>query len=160
MYDMKCAGDCGFGVGSGQGVGRRGWQCGKKTTLCTSGPSRTIISYTHYTIYKHQRKRIQGFNEICQQGRALGFDGKSLIHPKTVCVDDQAILTTKHHTHAHSTKYVTRRPPLLTSSETTSLPTNQVEAANEAFGPLDSELAHARKVLAAWEAATSQGLGM
>lgn len=59
-----------------------------------------------------------GFLAACAQGRALGFDGKSLIHPKTV------------------------------------------EAANEAFGPLEEELEHARKVLSAWQAATSQGQGV
>lgn len=59
----------------------------------------------------------EGFAAACKQGRALGFDGKSLIHPKTV------------------------------------------EAANEAFGPLEEEMEHARKVLAAWEAARSQGQG-
>jgi hypothetical protein len=26
----------------------------------------------------------QGFEEACEQGREFGFDGKSLIHPKTV----------------------------------------------------------------------------
>jgi citrate lyase subunit beta / citryl-CoA lyase len=27
-----------------------------------------------------------GFAEACRQGRALGFDGKSLIHPKTIAM--------------------------------------------------------------------------
>jgi hypothetical protein len=27
---------------------------------------------------------VQGLEQVCKQGRALGFDGKSLIHPKTV----------------------------------------------------------------------------
>lgn len=32
----------------------------------------------------------EGFAEACAQGRALGFDGKSLIHPKTVAAANQA----------------------------------------------------------------------
>lgn len=34
-----------------------------------------------------------------------------------------------------------------------------MEAANEAFGPIAEEIEHAQKVLAAWEAAKSQGQG-
>lgn len=56
-----------------------------------------------------------GFVAACQQGRELGFDGKSLIHPK------------------------------------------QIAAANGVFGPDEEEIARARAVLAAWEAATAEG---
>ena len=59
-----------------------------------------------------------GFRAACDQGRALGFDGKTLIHPR------------------------------------------QIDYANEAFGVSDAELAHARRVVAAWEEARSQGLGV
>jgi len=56
-----------------------------------------------------------GFAAMCRQGRELGFDGKSLIHPK------------------------------------------QVAMANEVFGPDEAELAHARAVIAAWDAAVAEG---
>jgi citrate lyase subunit beta/citryl-CoA lyase len=32
----------------------------------------------------------EGFAEICRQGRALGFDGKTLIHPKTIAAANAA----------------------------------------------------------------------
>ena len=31
-----------------------------------------------------------GFAEVCRQGRALGFDGKTLIHPKTIAAANEA----------------------------------------------------------------------
>jgi citrate lyase subunit beta/citryl-CoA lyase len=31
-----------------------------------------------------------GFAEACRQGRDLGFDGKTLIHPRTIAVANQA----------------------------------------------------------------------
>jgi len=52
---------------------------------------------------------------ICAQGRRLGFDGKTLIHPR------------------------------------------QIAAANEAFAPSPEAVAHARRVLAAWEQAAAEG---
>lgn len=36
---------------------------------------------------------------------------------------------------------------------------SQVEAINRVFGPTDAELAHARRVIAAWESAASEGRG-
>ena len=59
-----------------------------------------------------------GFRRACEQGRALGFDGKTLIHPR------------------------------------------QIDVANEVFGVAASELAHARRVMAAWDEASSQGQGV
>jgi citrate lyase subunit beta/citryl-CoA lyase len=59
-----------------------------------------------------------GFRAACEHGRALGFDGKTLIHPR------------------------------------------QIDYANEAFGVTAGQLTHARRVLAAWEDASSQGLGV
>lgn len=59
-----------------------------------------------------------GFARACAQGRALGFDGKTLIHPK------------------------------------------QIAAANAAFGPSEAEVEHARRVVAAFEAATREGKGV
>ncbi len=59
-----------------------------------------------------------GFRAACEQGRSLGFDGKTLIHPR------------------------------------------QIDSANEAFGVTAGQLTHARRVLAAWEDASSQGLGV
>jgi citrate lyase subunit beta/citryl-CoA lyase len=56
----------------------------------------------------------EGFAASCLQGRALGFDGKSLIHPKTIA------------------------------------------AANEFFGPAPDEIAWARKIAEAFEAARSE----
>jgi citrate lyase subunit beta/citryl-CoA lyase len=32
----------------------------------------------------------EGFAEVCRQGRALGFDGKTLIHPKTIAAANAA----------------------------------------------------------------------
>jgi citrate lyase subunit beta/citryl-CoA lyase len=54
----------------------------------------------------------------CEHGRALGFDGKTLIHPA------------------------------------------QVATANRVFGPAPDALAHARRLLAAWEAAEAEGKGL
>ncbi len=54
----------------------------------------------------------------CEQGRDLGFDGKSLIHPK------------------------------------------QIAAANTAFAPGESEIAHAREIIEAFEQATAEGKGV
>jgi citrate lyase subunit beta/citryl-CoA lyase len=59
-----------------------------------------------------------GFIEACRQGRDLGFDGKTLIHPK------------------------------------------QLAAANAAFAPTESELAWARRIIAAFEAAQAEGKGI
>ena len=60
----------------------------------------------------------EGFRVSCQQGRELGFDGKTLIHPKTV------------------------------------------EVANEVFSPGSAEIEQARKIIAAFEAALSEGKGV
>jgi citrate lyase subunit beta/citryl-CoA lyase len=60
----------------------------------------------------------EGFRHVCQQGRELGFDGKTLIHPKTI------------------------------------------DAANAAFAPSDSEVAWARKIIAAHAEAEKQGKGI
>ena len=54
----------------------------------------------------------------CEQGRDLGFDGKSLIHPR------------------------------------------QIAAANTAFAPGKSEIAHAGEIIAAFEAAMAEGKGV
>jgi citrate lyase subunit beta/citryl-CoA lyase len=59
-----------------------------------------------------------GFRDACRQGKALGFDGKTLIHP------------------------------------------DQIAAANEIFGVSAGELADARKIMAAWEAAAAAGRGI
>jgi len=60
----------------------------------------------------------EGFEAACRQGRALGFDGKSLIHPKTIAV------------------------------------------ANRIFAPSPEELAHARRLIAAHDAAVAAGSGV
>lgn len=57
----------------------------------------------------------EGFHGSCQQGLELGFDGKTLIHPK------------------------------------------QLAPTNEVFAPSEAEVAHARKVIAAFEEADRQG---
>jgi citrate lyase subunit beta / citryl-CoA lyase len=59
-----------------------------------------------------------GFTAACEQGRALGFDGKTLIHPK------------------------------------------QIAPANAAFAPGADEVAQARKIIAAHEAALTTGEGI
>jgi citrate lyase subunit beta / citryl-CoA lyase len=63
-------------------------------------------------------KDADGFAAECRQGRELGFDGKTLIHP------------------------------------------GQVEACNAAFAPSDDEIANAREIIEAFEAAQVQGLGV
>jgi len=59
-----------------------------------------------------------GYQAICEQGRALGFDGKTLIHPK------------------------------------------QLAPANEVFGPSPAAVIQAEKIIAAFNEAQSQGLGV
>jgi len=59
-----------------------------------------------------------GFEAECVQGRDLGFDGKTLIHP------------------------------------------SQVEIANRAFSPSTDEIAQARRIVAAFDAARAQGKGV
>ncbi|MFA9430472.1 CoA ester lyase [Egicoccus sp. AB-alg2] len=59
----------------------------------------------------------EGFEAECRQGRELGFDGKTLIHPK------------------------------------------QLETCNRVFAPSASEVADAREVIEAWEAAQAAGRG-
>jgi citrate lyase subunit beta / citryl-CoA lyase len=60
----------------------------------------------------------EGFHALCAQGRALGFDGKTLIHPK------------------------------------------QIAPANAAFAPSSDEIAQARKIIVAHEAALTAGKGI
>jgi citrate lyase subunit beta/citryl-CoA lyase len=60
----------------------------------------------------------EGFEASCVQGRELGFDGKTLIHPK------------------------------------------QIEAANRAFAPSEDDVARARKIIEAWNAAKAEGKGV
>ena len=59
-----------------------------------------------------------GFAESCIQGRELGFDGKTLIHPKTI------------------------------------------DACNQAYAPSESDVAAARKLIAAHAAARAEGKGV
>ncbi len=59
-----------------------------------------------------------GLEASCRQGRELGFEGKTLIHPK------------------------------------------QIAAANAAFGPSGDDIAWARKIIAASEAAKAEGKGV
>lgn len=60
----------------------------------------------------------EGYQSSCRQGRDMGFDGKTLIHPK------------------------------------------QIEGANRAFTPTDDEVAFARRLIAAHEAANAEGAGV
>jgi citrate lyase subunit beta/citryl-CoA lyase len=60
----------------------------------------------------------EAFRVDCEQGRALGFDGKTLIHP------------------------------------------SQIEIANAVFGFSDAQVAHARRVIAAWQAAQAESKGV
>jgi citrate lyase subunit beta/citryl-CoA lyase len=60
----------------------------------------------------------KGYEAACRQGRALGFDGKTLIHPK------------------------------------------QVAVANAVFAPGEDELAQAKRIVAAHQAAAAQGQGV
>ena len=61
---------------------------------------------------------MNGFVAACQQGRTMGFDGKTLIHPK------------------------------------------QIDACNDVFAPSDEQVAHARKVIAAYDEAVKEGKGV
>ncbi|MDO7843066.1 HpcH/HpaI aldolase/citrate lyase family protein [Sphingomonas immobilis] len=61
---------------------------------------------------------LAGLEDVCRQGVALGFDGKSLVHP------------------------------------------NSIEIANRAFAPQPAEIERARAMVAAWEEARAQGLGV
>ena len=63
-------------------------------------------------------RNSDGFLADCEQGRALGFDGKTLIHP------------------------------------------SQVDTANAVFGFSEEQVEHARRVIAAWDSAESQGKGV
>ena len=63
-------------------------------------------------------KDEDGFRAECVQGRQMGFDGKTLIHP------------------------------------------SQLEPCNEVFAPSEDEVAHSRKVIAAFEEATAEGRGV
>lgn len=63
-------------------------------------------------------KDPDGFALECRQGRELGFDGKTLIHP------------------------------------------SQVEPCNEAFAPTAGDIEQAREIIAAFDAANSQGRGV
>ncbi|MDN5795088.1 MAG: CoA ester lyase [Intrasporangium sp.] len=63
-------------------------------------------------------KDAEGLAAECRQGRELGFDGKTLIHP------------------------------------------GQVAACNAAFAPSEAEVAGAREIIAAFEAAQAQGRGV
>jgi citrate lyase subunit beta/citryl-CoA lyase len=63
-------------------------------------------------------KDLDGFRDECAQGVALGFDGKTLIHP------------------------------------------SQVEIANEAWAPSQSEIEHAHRIIAAFDAAVAEGRGV
>ena len=63
-------------------------------------------------------KDADGFEAECLQGRQMGFDGKTLIHP------------------------------------------SQVEPCNRVFAPSDDEIAHAREIIDAFEAATAEGKGV
>lgn len=60
----------------------------------------------------------EGFRDSCTQGKEFGFDGKTLIHPKTVA------------------------------------------PCNEVFAPSESEVEHARRVIAAFEEALAEGKGV
>ena len=60
----------------------------------------------------------EGFNYACKQGRELGFDGKSLIHPKTI------------------------------------------SKANETFSPSKEEINWSKRIIKAYEEATSRGEGV
>ena len=61
---------------------------------------------------------MNGFVAACQQGRAMGFDGKTLIHPK------------------------------------------QIDPCNDVFAPSEAQVAHAHKVIAAYQQAVREGKGV
>ena len=63
-------------------------------------------------------KDLEGLRDECVQGRQMGFDGKTLIHP------------------------------------------GQVEVANEVFAPSAEQVADARGIIAAFEAAVAEGRGV
>lgn len=63
-------------------------------------------------------RNLETFEQSCQDALAMGFDGKTLIHP------------------------------------------GQIDIANRVFGPNPDAVAHARRVLEAWDAAQASGRGV
>lgn len=63
-------------------------------------------------------RNLESFEQSCEAALAMGFDGKTLIHP------------------------------------------GQIDIANQVFGPDPDAVAHARRVLAAWDAAQADGRGV
>jgi len=63
-------------------------------------------------------RNLDTFRSTCEQGRAMGFDGRTLIHP------------------------------------------GQIEIANEVYGLSAEDVAHAHRVVAAWQQAEGAGLGV
>ena len=81
--------------------------------LAARAYGQAALDGVHLDIADHE-----GFAEACEQGKALGFDGKTLIHP------------------------------------------SQIEIANRVFAPAASELAWARRVIAAHAEATARSAGV
>jgi citrate lyase subunit beta / citryl-CoA lyase len=81
--------------------------------IAARATGRTILDGVYNDV-----RDLDGFTAECRQGRAFGFDGKTLIHP------------------------------------------GQVEPCNAAFSPDADEVAHARRVIAAFEEAQRAGAGV
>lgn len=83
------------------------------TILAARAAGKEVLDGVHLNL-----KNIDGFVKSCQQGKELGFDGKSLIHP------------------------------------------DQIGAANLTFGPSPEDIDHSLQIIAAFEQATSNGMGI
>jgi citrate lyase subunit beta/citryl-CoA lyase len=81
--------------------------------IAARATGRTILDGVYNDV-----RDLDGFTAECRQGRAFGFDGKTLIHP------------------------------------------GQVEPCNAAFSPDADEVAHAHRVIAAFEEAERAGAGV
>lgn len=81
--------------------------------LAARAAGRTILDGVYNDV-----RDVEGFEAECRQGRRLGFDGKTLIHP------------------------------------------GQIEPCNRVFSPSEAEVAEARRVIEAFEAAERAGAGV
>jgi citrate lyase subunit beta/citryl-CoA lyase len=104
----------------------------EKDLRCRVGPDRAEIQYALQRILIAARASGKfafdgvhvdindptGFETVCRQALAMGFDGKTLIHP------------------------------------------SQIDAANRIFAPGDDDVARARAIIAAYEAARAEGRGV
>jgi citrate lyase subunit beta/citryl-CoA lyase len=84
-----------------------------------------------------------GFEASCRQGLELGFDGKTLIHPKTIDAANRVFAPSANEI-AWSQKIIAAH----------------ADAANRVFAPSEAEIAWSRKIIAAHAEAAAAGKGV